>query len=168
MESTKEGVYIPPFCLAQQMEEITKQKLDGVPEAYVGASAKKNLNGIINKLNISNFTNAIYELFNEKLLSGHGLLAKSLLKGQLAAPNYTQGYCCDKSKLPEVGSLIVNRVISKFKKVYRRNDKLMCIGYLKMIAHLFNQQIVHDSCHCKWLHRYLARRTDFKESAVYY
>ena len=147
MEKRKEGVYIPPFKLAQMKEEIVDKSSEEY-QRMMWELLRKSLNGIINKVNISNLPNVIYELFNENLLRGRGLLAKSLLKGQLAAPNYTHVYSAliavINSKLPEVGILIINRVISQFQKSYRRNDKLMCIGSLKLIAHLFNQQVVHE------------------------
>ena len=147
MEKRKDGVYVPPFRLAKMREEIT-DKASKEYQTLMWDLLRKSINGIINKVNISNLPNAIYELFNENLLRGRGLLAKSLLKGQLAAPNYTHVYtgliAVINSKLPEVGSLIVSRNISQFQKAYRRNDKLMCIGSLKLIAHLFNQQVVHE------------------------
>jgi pre-mRNA-splicing factor CWC22 len=147
MEKIKQGVYIPPFKLAQ----LRKEPSDKSSEEYqklMWELLRKSLNGIINKVNISNLPNVIYELFNENLLIGRGLLTKALIKGQLAAPNYTHVYSAlisvINSKLPEVGKLILHRVISNFQKAYKRNDKLMCIGSLKFIAHLFNQQVIHE------------------------
>ncbi|OMJ82911.1 hypothetical protein SteCoe_16309 [Stentor coeruleus] len=147
MERPKEGVYIPPFRLARMRQEI-EDKSSEEYQKLMWELLRKSLNGIINKANVSNLPNVIVELFNENLLRGRGLLGKALLKGQLAAPNYTHVYAAlvavINSKLPEVGKLIVYRVISQFQKAYRRNDKLMCIGSLKFIAHLFNQQVVHE------------------------
>ena len=62
MESKKEGVYIRPFCLAQQMEEI-KSSMEY--QKLIWELLRKSLNGIINKVNISNLPNVIYELFKK-------------------------------------------------------------------------------------------------------
>lgn len=41
---------------------------------------RKRINGIVNKVNITNIHNVVFELFNENLLRGKGLLARSILK----------------------------------------------------------------------------------------
>ena len=41
---------------------------------------RKSINGIVNKVNVSNISNIILELFNENLMRGKGLLAKAILK----------------------------------------------------------------------------------------
>lgn len=147
MVSKKEGVYIPPFRLAQMQEQI-KDKSSEDYQRLMWDLLRKSLNGVINRVNISNLPKVIFELFSENLLRGRGLLAKCLLKGQLAAPNFTHVYAAliavINSKLPEVGRLIVHRIILQFQRAYKRSDKLSCVGSLKLIAHLFNQQVVHE------------------------
>jgi pre-mRNA-splicing factor CWC22 len=46
---------------------------------------RKSINGVINKVNVSNIHNVAIEIFNENLLRGKGLLAKSILKAQAAS-----------------------------------------------------------------------------------
>lgn len=41
---------------------------------------RKSINGIINKVNITNIQNIIVELLNENILRGKGLLAKAIIK----------------------------------------------------------------------------------------
>jgi pre-mRNA-splicing factor CWC22 len=41
---------------------------------------RKSLNGIVNKVNVSNISNIVMELFNENLIRGRGLLIKSIMK----------------------------------------------------------------------------------------
>jgi pre-mRNA-splicing factor CWC22 len=41
---------------------------------------RKSLNGIVNKVNVSNISHIVMELFNENLLRGRGLLVKSIMK----------------------------------------------------------------------------------------
>jgi pre-mRNA-splicing factor CWC22 len=109
---------------------------------------RKSINGIINKVNISNIQNVIYELFNENLLWGKGLLATSIIKAQMASSNFTHVYAslCAviNSKLPNVIKLLIDRYILQFQKSYKRNNKIVCMATTKMLAHLVNQQIIGD------------------------
>ena len=41
---------------------------------------RKSINGIINKVNVSNISNIVMELFNENLMRGKGLLARAVMK----------------------------------------------------------------------------------------
>lgn len=41
---------------------------------------RKSINGIVNKVNVSNIANIIMELFNENLMRGKGLLARAVMK----------------------------------------------------------------------------------------
>ena len=41
---------------------------------------RKSINGIVNKINVSNISEIIMELFNENLMRGKGLLARSVMK----------------------------------------------------------------------------------------
>jgi len=141
------GVYIPPFKLAR-MQRNLKDPNSTEYQKMMWELLRKSINGIINKANISNLSSIIYELFNENLLRGKGLLVRSLLKGQTTAPNFTHVYAAlvavVNTKLPEIGRLLVARVILQFQKAYRRNEKLVCRATTKMIAHLVNQQVVHE------------------------
>lgn len=146
-ETRTGGIYIPPFRLAQLQKEITDKSSRSF-QKMMWEILRKSLNGIINKVNVSNLQNIIFELFNENLLRGKGLLVKALLKSQMAAPTFTHVYAAliavVNTKLPEIGALLVTRVILQFQRAYKRNDKLVCIATTKMIAHLTNQQVVHE------------------------
>jgi pre-mRNA-splicing factor CWC22 len=109
---------------------------------------RKSINGIVNKVNISNIQNIVIELFNENLLRGKGLLSKSLIKAQMASPNFTHVYAALISvlntKLPEIGNLILKRVMIQFRRAFERNNKIVCIATTKMIAHLINQRVLGE------------------------
>jgi len=47
-------------------------------------------------------------------------------------------------KFPELGELLLHRVIAQFKKAYKRNDKPICIAAAKFLAHLINQGVLHE------------------------
>jgi pre-mRNA-splicing factor CWC22 len=79
---------------------------------------RKSINGIINKVNIANIQNIIIELLNENILKGKGLLAKAIIKAQMASPNFTHVYAAliavINTKLPDITDLIIRRVILQF------------------------------------------------------
>ena len=66
----------------------------------------------------------------------------------MASPNFTHIYCCLISilntKLPEIVSLIIKRVILQFQRAYKRNNKIVCKSTIMMFAHLINQRVLSD------------------------
>jgi pre-mRNA-splicing factor CWC22 len=115
-------------------------------------------------VNTSNIKNIVVELFSENLLRGKGLFARSLLKAQAASPMFSHVYAAVvsviNSKLPALGSLVLNRLVSNFKKSYRRNDKTLCISSIRFIAHLVNQQVAHEIVALEILALLLEKPTD--------
>lgn len=107
---------------------------------------RKSINGIVNKVNISNIQNIVIELFNENILRGMGLLTKAIIKAQMASPNFTHVYAALvavlNTKLPEIGNLLATRVMLMFKRSFRRNNKIVCMATTKMLAHLINQRVL--------------------------
>jgi pre-mRNA-splicing factor CWC22 len=106
---------------------------------------RKSINGLINKVNVSNIKNIIPELFQENLIRGRGLFARAVMKAQLASPGFTHIYAAlvaiINTKLPENGELILKRVIYGFKRAYKRRDKIVATALAKFIAHLVNHQV---------------------------
>lgn len=109
---------------------------------------RKSINGIVNKVNISNIQNVVIELLNENLLRGKGILARAIIKAQMASPNFTHVYAAliavINTKLPEIGDLIIRRVMLQFKRSFSRNNKIVCMATTKMLAHLINQRVLGD------------------------
>lgn len=107
---------------------------------------KKTINGRVNKINTSNLPLIIRELFKDNIVRGRGLLARGIIQAQLASPFYTPVYAALVSvintKFPQIGELIVKRLISSFRRTYQRNDKTHCLAATKFIAHLVNQNVV--------------------------
>lgn len=140
------GVYIPPHRLAQM--KLSDDKSSVEYQRTTWDALRKSINGVINKVNISNITTIIGELFQENLVRGRGLLARALMKAQLASPGFTHVYAAliavVNTKLPENGELLVKRVVFQFRKAFKRNDKIVATGLVMFIAHLVNQQVVHE------------------------
>lgn len=55
---------------------------------------------------------------NENILRGKGLLARAIIKAQMASPNFTHVYAAliavINTKLPEIVALIIHRVLLQF------------------------------------------------------
>lgn len=102
----------------------------------------------MNKVNATNIQHVIIELLNENLIRGKGLLARAIIKGQMASPNFTNVYAALISvlntRLPDIVALIVRRVIQQFQRAFKRNNKLVCMATTKMLAHLINQQVLSE------------------------
>ena len=77
---------------------------------------------------MANIGNIVSELFQENVVRGRGLLARSIIQAQAASPMFTHVYAALVSvintKFPQTGELIAKRLVSQFRKGYRRNDKV--------------------------------------------
>ncbi|CAA7399972.1 unnamed protein product [Spirodela intermedia] len=141
------GVYIPPFKMAQLMRDVQ----DKSSETYQRLSwdaLRKSINGLVNKVNATNIKNIIPELFSENLIRGRGLFCRSCMKSQMASPGFTDVFAAlvavVNTKFPEVGKLLLRRIVLQLKRAYKRNDKPQLLAATKFIAHLVNQQVAHE------------------------
>ena len=157
------GAYIPPARLAQMQRSIS----DPMSEAFqriTWEALKKSLHGLINKVNVSNLKDIVVELFGENLLRGKGLLVKACLKAQASALPFTPVYAALISilntKLPEIGELVLKRLIIQFRRSYKRNDKGQCLASVMFIAHLVNQRVSHEIVSLQLLTLLLEQVTD--------
>ena len=120
------GVYVPPFKLAMMrkaMGAVDKSSQENQKQSW--EALRKSINGLINKVNVSNIKHIIPELFQENLVRGRGLFARAIMKAQLASPGFTHIYSAllaiVNTKLPENGELVLKRVIYGFKRAYKRS-----------------------------------------------
>nr|XP_039271801.1 pre-mRNA-splicing factor CWC22 homolog [Styela clava] len=148
MISTKTGgAYIPPARLRMMQQQIT----DKSSEQYQRISweaLKKSINGLINKVNTSNISSIVRELFQENIVRGRGVLAQSILQAQNASPTFTKVYAAlvaiINTRFPQNGELILRRLALQFRRSYKRNRKEVCLHSAQFIAHLMNQQVAHE------------------------
>ncbi|XP_049976558.1 pre-mRNA-splicing factor CWC22 homolog [Alexandromys fortis] len=157
------GAYIPPAKLRMLQEQIT-DKNSLAYQRMSWEALKKSINGLINKVNISNISIIIQELLQENIVRGRGLLSRSVLQAQSASPIFTHVYAAlvaiINSKFPQIGELILKRLILNFRKGYRRNDKQLCLTASKFVAHLINQNVAHEVLCLEMLTLLLERPTD--------
>ncbi|KAL2923943.1 Pre-mRNA-splicing factor CWC22-like protein [Bienertia sinuspersici] len=125
---------------------------------------RKSINGLVNKVNATNIKNIIPELLGENLIRGRGLFCRSCMKSQMASPGFTDVFAAlvavVNTKFPEIGDLLLKRIILQLKRAYKRNDKPQLIAAVKFIAHLVNQQVAHELVALELLTIMLEQPTD--------
>nr|XP_007148233.1 hypothetical protein PHAVU_006G191000g [Phaseolus vulgaris]ESW20227.1 hypothetical protein PHAVU_006G191000g [Phaseolus vulgaris] len=141
------GVYIPPFKMAMMMKEV-QDKSSVKYQRLTWDALRKSINGFVNKVNATNIKNIIPELFSENLIRGRGLFCRSCMKSQMASPGFTDVFAAlvavVNTKFPEVGDLLLRRIVLQLKRAYKRNDKTQLLAAVKFIGHLVNQQVSHE------------------------
>ncbi|KAL5604520.1 hypothetical protein BROUX41_002475 [Berkeleyomyces rouxiae] len=151
MDLRSGGTYIPPArlrALQAQMGQDDSEESKRIQQKFHWEALKKAINGLINKCNVSNIKHIVPELFEENLVRGRGLFCRSLMKAQSASLGFTPVFAvlaaAVNSRLPQVGELLVSRLILQFRKAFKRNDKKVCLASSTFLAHLTNQQVVHE------------------------
>ena len=157
------GTYIPPARLRALQSQIT-DKSSKEYQRMAWEALKKSINGLINKVNVSNIKHIVPELFGENLVRGRGLFCRSIMKAQAASLPFTPIYAAMvaivNTKLPRVGELLLKRLITQFKKGFKRNDKAVCLSATTFIAHLCNQQVANEVVAAQMLLLLLNKPTD--------
>ncbi|KAJ5574462.1 hypothetical protein VI817_005073 [Penicillium citrinum] len=157
------GTYIPPARLRALQAQIT-DKSSKEYQRMAWEALKKSINGLINKVNVSNIKYIVPELFGENLVRGRGLFCRSIMKAQAASLPFTPIYAAMaaivNTKLPQVGDLLLSRLITQFRKAFKRNDKAVCISSTTFIAHLCNHQVAHEMLAAQILLLLLHKPTD--------
>ncbi|XP_047967647.1 pre-mRNA-splicing factor CWC22 homolog [Salvia hispanica] len=125
---------------------------------------RKSINGLVNKVTAANIRNIVPELFAENLIRGRGLFCRTCLKSQLASPGFTDVFAALVSvvnaKFPQVGYLLLRRIVLQLQRAYKRNDKTQLVAAVKFIAHLLNQRIVDELIGLELLTLLLEKPTD--------
>jgi len=89
---------------------------------------RKSITGIVNRVNVSNIKHVVPELFSENLIRGRGLFTRSVMKAQAASLPFTPVFAALVSiintKLPMIGELLLHRLVSQFRRAFKRNDKV--------------------------------------------
>ncbi|KAF1001941.1 hypothetical protein AG4045_004560 [Apium graveolens] len=157
------GVYIPPFKLARMLKQV-EDKSSVEYQRLTWDALRKSINGLVNKVNATNIKNIIPELFAENLIRGRGLFCRSCIKSQMASPGFTDVFAAlvavVNTKFPQVGDLLLRRIVLQLQRAYKRNDKPQLLAAVKFIAHLVNQQIVHELVALELLTTLLENPTD--------
>ncbi|EDW90284.1 pre-mRNA-splicing factor CWC22 homolog [Drosophila yakuba] len=141
------GAYIPPAKLRMMQSQIT-DKASAAYQRIAWEALKKSIHGYINKVNVTNIAIITRELLRENIVRGRGLLSRSIIQAQAASPTFTHVYAAlvsiVNSKFPNIGELLLKRLVIQFRRAFRRNDKLVCMSATRFIGHLVNQRVAHE------------------------
>ncbi|KAI6164186.1 MIF4G-domain-containing protein [Pisolithus thermaeus] len=158
------GVYIPPARLRAMQAAAATDKSSQEYQRLSWDALRKSITGIVNRVNIANIKQVVPELFSENLIRGRGLFARSVMKAQAASLPFTPVFAAlvaiINTKLPQVGELVLIRLISQFRRAFKRNDKTVCHSSTTFIAHLVNQAVAHEIIALETLIFLLERPTD--------
>ncbi|KAJ7367689.1 hypothetical protein DFH08DRAFT_725703 [Mycena albidolilacea] len=142
------GVYMPPARLRALQAAASSDKASPEYQRLSWDALRKSITGIVNRVNIVNIKAVVPELFAENLIRGRGLFARSVMKAQASSLTYTPVFAAlvaiINTKLPQVGELIFVRLVSQFRRAFKRNDKIVCHSTTTFIAHLVNQAVAHE------------------------
>jgi len=141
------GAYIPPAKLKLLQAAIT-DKSSAEFQRLAWEALKKSINGLVNKVNIPNIAQIVRELFKENIVRGRGILVRSIMQAQLFSPTFTNVYASLMAiinmKFPQIGELLLKRLILQFKMSYKQNKKEQCLSTSRFMAHLINQNVAHE------------------------
>ena len=128
LSSRSGGVYIPPSRLRALQAEAAKDKSSPEYQRLAWDALRKSITGIVNRVNVGNIKDVVPELFSENLIRGRGLFCRSIMKAQAASLPFTPVFAAlvaiVNTKLPQVGELLVIRLVSQFRRAFKRNDKV--------------------------------------------
>lgn len=154
------GTYVPPA------KRVKSEKFDVGSEDYQRCQwneNKKKITGLINRANISNVTIIVKELFKCNLIRYKGLFVSALLKAQETSSVYTDIYAAllaiINSRIKTIGLLLTNRLILQYRSSFISNNKAKCLATVKFIAHLTNQEVVHEVLAFELVHHLISKPT---------
>ena len=122
------GVYVPPARLRALQAAAASDKSSTEYQRLSWDALRKSITGIVNRVNIANIKQVVPELFSENLIRGRGLFGRSVMKAQASSLPFTPVFAAlvaiINTKLPQVGELVLTRLISQFRRAFKRNDKV--------------------------------------------
>jgi len=141
------GAYIPPMKLKMMQAQLQDKNTEAY-QRFNWEQIKKRIHGQINRVNVANIVDVARALLRENLLRGKGLFVRSIMQAQAFSPSFSHVFSAlvaiINSKFPNIGELILRRLVIQFKRSFRRNDKPTCVTVSKFIAHLVNQRVAHE------------------------
>ncbi|KAL3622339.1 hypothetical protein CASFOL_033750 [Castilleja foliolosa] len=113
-------------------------------------SMEKRINQLVSKVNISNIQPVADQIMNlqQNLITARGPFCRAIMKSQSGCPHSSDVYASlvaiINSKFPDVGLLLVKRVVLQFKEAYDHKDEKKLRKTSKFLAHLINQEVVYE------------------------
>lgn len=159
------GAYMPPHRLRALLAQQAQDDNEGDEyQRLTWDALRKSINGLINKVNTANIKLIVPELFGENLIRGKGLFVRSVMRAQASSlpftPIFASLVAIVNTKLPQIGELLLHRLIHQFRRSYKRNDKPTMTATTTFLAQLVNQQVAHEVLALQMLVLLLERPTD--------
>ena len=144
------GVYIPPH-MRRAAEEDDGDATDLATPAgqrEYWEALRRGLTGAVNKCTRANIAAVAAECLGENVVRGRGLFARAVVRAQQANPEMTPVFAalvaCVNAKMPEVGELVVRRLVLQYKRIYRRKDHSGLATVAEFLAELCVQRVQHE------------------------
>lgn len=137
------GVHIPvpPHKLAKTMSTIEYERMNW-------DAMQRSFTKSFNRVAAANLEIIIPELFAVNLIRGMGLFCSSCMDSQMGCPRLTDVFAglvaVVNAKFPEVGYLLLRRIVLQLQRAFKLNDKPRLLAPVKFIAHLVNQRVAHE------------------------
>lgn len=110
---------------------------------------KASVDKIVEALTRHNVKETAIRLFNINIYRGQGYIVRSFMKSQMARDKQHTKVMASlvaviNSKFPEVGQILVSRLVVLFRKSFVKNDKLKVTRSTHFLVHLMNQYVCSD------------------------
>ncbi|PIN01862.1 hypothetical protein CDL12_25627 [Handroanthus impetiginosus] len=146
MASISSAVAFDDSCVSTPHPQ--KRREDIEHEEFEWIAMKKRITGLVKRVSISNIRFIADEILKENVISGRGLFCQAIMKSQMGFPQFSNVYAAlvaiINSRFPDVGLLLVKRVVAQFKEAYEWGNKKLKRDTLKFLAHLANQTVVYE------------------------
>ncbi|KAK6162739.1 hypothetical protein DH2020_002580 [Rehmannia glutinosa] len=143
MKSIRSAVIFDDSCIPRGNDQKSMEY-----QRFKWLSMEKRIMGLVKKVNISNIQSVADEISNQNLIACRGPFCQAVMKSQLGFPDSSNVYAAlvaiINSKFPDVGLLLVKRVVLQFKQAYDCGNKTKMHNTSKFLAHLVNQTVVYE------------------------
>lgn len=160
------GTYVPPAKLRALMAEVELEPESETFQKIQWENLKKRINSIVNKVNKENIKIMVVQLFKLNLFRGRGLLCNSLIKSQQLSTVYSDVYSSlvsvINSKIPEIGMLLLKRLIVRYKRMARRENTDGCRAIVIFLSELVVFHVCSPTVIMDIILQLLEKPNDFK------
>lgn len=109
---------------------------------------RKRIEGMTSKISNESVSEISSNLFSLNIIRGRGILCRSVLyhvlKDYNTCPKYAALICIINSKFPEVGELLLSRLVCIFKRAFCHNNRQAVDHIVKFICELTIQVVVDE------------------------
>lgn len=133
---------LAPSASTEGESPLERQRLDWV-------RTKRSISQLLelcDEPNVRETSIAIFQSVN--LFHFKGVLVRRLMKIQRQRRHLSAVYASLvavlNSKLPEIGELLIDRLILQFRRAFRNNNKPQCVATTQFLGHLVNQRVCSE------------------------